>query len=151
MCVLFMHQSLRPALGMAGTFTQREGGREGVPVFTPPPSETPYHKVPLISPGLNFVRGSNDLVHYPHWPNFSLTFCVSGETAKGSYPAKSVLMMHRICREAEAAIFHKQLFDELRHSMKGPADTHETTAIAAVAASFTANAAAIICLTHSGK
>ncbi|CAH3142348.1 unnamed protein product, partial [Porites lobata] len=76
---------------------------------------------------------------------------LSGETAKGRYPVKAIAMMHKICREAEAAIFHRQLFDDLRHSMNRVADTHETTAIAAVAASFTANAACIVCLTHTGK
>lgn len=76
---------------------------------------------------------------------------LSGETAKGRYPVKAIAMMHKICREAEAAIFHRQLFDDLRHAMKRVADTHEATALAAVAASFTANAACIICLTHTGK
>lgn len=76
---------------------------------------------------------------------------LSGETAKGKYPVQAVQMMHKISREAEAAIFHKQLFENLRNSMQGPSDTHETTALAAVAASFTANAAAIICLTHRGR
>ncbi|XP_068711635.1 pyruvate kinase PKM-like [Montipora capricornis] len=76
---------------------------------------------------------------------------LSGETAKGRYPVRAVAMMHKICREAEAAIFHRQLFDDLRHAIDRVADTHETTAIAAVAASFTANAACIICLTHTGK
>lgn len=76
---------------------------------------------------------------------------LSGETAKGTYPVQAIAMMHKICREAEAAIYHRQLFDDLRHTMNRVADTHETTAIAAVAASFTANAACIVCLTHTGK
>ncbi|XP_001642026.2 pyruvate kinase PKM [Nematostella vectensis] len=76
---------------------------------------------------------------------------LSGETAKGLYPVQAVAMMHRISREAEAAIFHKQSFDELRHNLEGYADTHISTAIAAVAASFTAGADAIICLTHTGR
>ena len=80
-----------------------------------------------------------------------LLLIIPGETAKGRYPVKAIAMMHKICREAEAAIFHRQLFDDLRHSMNRVADTHETTAIAAVAASFTANAACIVCLTHTGK
>lgn len=60
-------------------------------------------------------------------------------------------MMHKICREAEAAIFSKQLFDELRHSMMTVASTQEATAIAAVAATYQCNADAIVCLTHTGK
>ncbi|XP_020901568.1 pyruvate kinase PKM [Exaiptasia diaphana] len=76
---------------------------------------------------------------------------LSGETAKGRYPILAVRMMHKICREAEAAIFSKQLFDDLRHSMDITATTQEATAIAAVAASYQCNADAIVCLTHTGK
>ena len=35
---------------------------------------------------------------------------LSGETAKGDFPLDSLRMMHRICREAEAAFFHKVSF-----------------------------------------
>lgn len=60
-------------------------------------------------------------------------------------------MMHRICVEAEAAMFHRVVFDELRLLTPKPTETTQTTAIAAVDAAFSQNTAAIICLTTTGK
>ncbi|XP_045900245.1 pyruvate kinase PKLR isoform X1 [Micropterus dolomieu] len=76
---------------------------------------------------------------------------LSGETAKGLFPVEAVAMMHSICREAEAAIFHQQLFEELRRLTPLSSDPTEVTAIGAVESSFKCCAGAIIVLTTSGK
>ncbi|XP_044304622.1 pyruvate kinase PKLR isoform X1 [Varanus komodoensis] len=76
---------------------------------------------------------------------------LSGETAKGIYPVEAVRMQHAIAREAEAAMFHQQLFQELRRLTPLSQDPTEVTAIGAVEASFKCCAAAIIVLTTSGR
>jgi pyruvate kinase len=76
---------------------------------------------------------------------------LSGETAKGLYPVKAIEVMHSIAREAESAIYHKQLFDELRSLTPRPTDTTRTVALAAVEASVNCLAAAIITLTNTGR
>lgn len=76
---------------------------------------------------------------------------LSGETAKGHFPVEAVAMMHSICREAEAAIFHQQLFEELRRLTPLSSDPTEVTAIGAVESSFKCCAGAIIVLTTTGR
>ncbi|KAK0139122.1 Pyruvate kinase PKLR [Merluccius polli] len=76
---------------------------------------------------------------------------LSGETAKGLFPVEAVAMMHSICREAEAAIFHHQLFEELRRLTPLSSDPTEVTAIGAVESSFKCCAGAIIVLTTTGR
>uniref|UniRef100_A0A8C9TKJ1 Pyruvate kinase n=1 Tax=Scleropages formosus TaxID=113540 RepID=A0A8C9TKJ1_SCLFO len=76
---------------------------------------------------------------------------LSAETAKGRYPVEAVALMHSICREAEAAIFHQQLFEELRRLTPLSSDPTEVTAIGAVESSFKCCAGAIIVLTTSGR
>ncbi|XP_068131859.1 pyruvate kinase PKM isoform X1 [Hyperolius riggenbachi] len=76
---------------------------------------------------------------------------LSGETAKGDYPLEAVRMQHAIAREAEAAIFHRQLFEELRRVSPLTRDPTEATAVGAVEASFKCCSGAIIVLTKSGR
>lgn len=76
---------------------------------------------------------------------------LSGETAKGLYPVKAVEMMHSIACEAEAAIHHRQLFDELRSLTPLPTDNTRTVALATVEASVNCFASAIITLTMTGR
>jgi len=60
-------------------------------------------------------------------------------------------MMSSVCFEAEAAMFHRVMYHELRDLTPTPTPTTTTTAIAAVDASFSQNCVAIICLTTTGK
>ncbi|XP_039256585.1 pyruvate kinase PKM-like [Styela clava] len=76
---------------------------------------------------------------------------LSGETAKGDYPLECVLMQHKIAREAEAALFHLQVFEELRRARGFATDPTEAVAIGVVESSFKCRANAIIVLTRSGK
>lgn len=61
---------------------------------------------------------------------------LSGETAKGDYPLECVLTMANICKEAEAAVWHKQLFTDLSAAAKAPIEATHSAAMAAVEASL---------------
>ncbi|CAL8261151.1 unnamed protein product [Merluccius merluccius] len=76
---------------------------------------------------------------------------LSGETAKGDYPLEAVLTQHKIAREAEAAMFHRQMFEELRRTTHLTRDPTESIAIGTVEASFKCCASAIIVLTKTGR
>lgn len=76
---------------------------------------------------------------------------LSGETAKGKYPLECVLTMANTCKEAEAALWHKNLFRELVLNTPTPVDATHSTAIGAVEATAKAMACAIIVITTSGR
>ncbi|CAK7301358.1 pyruvate kinase PKM isoform X1 [Vulpes vulpes] len=76
---------------------------------------------------------------------------LSGETAKGDYPLEAVRMQHLIAREAEAAMFHRKLFEELVRGSSHSTDLMEAMAMGSVEASYKCLAAALIVLTESGR
>ncbi|XP_072236319.1 pyruvate kinase PKM isoform X2 [Leuresthes tenuis] len=76
---------------------------------------------------------------------------LSGETAKGEYPLEAVRTQHMIAREAEAATFHRQLFEELRRHSHLSRDPSEAVAVGAVESSIKCCASAIIILTKTGR
>ncbi|CAF3558347.1 unnamed protein product [Rotaria sp. Silwood1] len=76
---------------------------------------------------------------------------LSGESAKGKYPVQCIQLMHEIAREAEACLFHRELFENLSYFTKPPLDQIQSTAIAAVEAAFRSFASIIVVLTHSGR
>ncbi|KAK0163776.1 hypothetical protein PV328_002472 [Microctonus aethiopoides] len=76
---------------------------------------------------------------------------LSGETAKGDYPLECVRTMANICKEAEAAIWHNQLFTDLSNKAIAPIDATHAVAIATVEASAKCLATAIIVITTSGR
>lgn len=76
---------------------------------------------------------------------------LSGETAKGEYPVPAVATMAKLSREAEQAIHYRSLRNELRELAVSPTSSTETCALAAVDASLSNKAKAIICLTTSGR
>merc|ERR1711973_985946 len=77
---------------------------------------------------------------------------LSGETAKGDYPAICVRTMAKISREAEACVWNERFFEDLmRAEGNSGYDSTHTTAICSVLASYKCRASAIICLTTSGK
>uniref|UniRef100_A0A6B2EFJ3 Pyruvate kinase n=1 Tax=Phlebotomus kandelakii TaxID=1109342 RepID=A0A6B2EFJ3_9DIPT len=76
---------------------------------------------------------------------------LSGETAKGEYPLECVLTMAKTCKEAEAALWQKNLFQDLVSHSPLPLDSAHSVAIAAVEASSKCLGAAIIVITTSGR
>lgn len=76
---------------------------------------------------------------------------LSGETAKGEYGLECILTMAKTCKEAEAALWHKDLFRDLVLNTPTPVDATHSTAIAAVEGAAKAMACAIIVITTSGR
>ncbi|RZC41175.1 pyruvate kinase-like [Asbolus verrucosus] len=76
---------------------------------------------------------------------------LAGETAKGLYPVECVATMASICKQAEAALWQKQLFIDLTREIRVPLDVVQTTAIATVEAAMNSLADAIIVITRTGQ
>ncbi|VDK47825.1 unnamed protein product [Anisakis simplex] len=76
---------------------------------------------------------------------------LSGETAKGDYPVEALKIMHQICKEAEAAMYHTKFFEELLRVTPKPTDTAHTIAIAATSAAVSCHASAILLVTTTGR
>ncbi|KAL2256367.1 hypothetical protein VTK26DRAFT_1778 [Humicola hyalothermophila] len=75
---------------------------------------------------------------------------LSGETAKGNYPAEAVREMSEACLKAENSIPYVSHFEELCALVKRPVSIVESCSMAAVRASLDLNAAAIFVLSTSG-
>ncbi|KAJ8939821.1 hypothetical protein NQ318_014948 [Aromia moschata] len=56
-----------------------------------------------------------------------------------------------ICKEAEPAVYQKQIFNELSNSITSPMEALYALAMSAVESALKTNAAAVICLTSSGR
>jgi len=75
---------------------------------------------------------------------------LSGETAKGAYPTEAVTVMNAVCKEAESAIFYKDLVADMETVLPLPLDPSDSVAKAVVEASTCAGAKLIITLTKTG-
>jgi pyruvate kinase len=75
---------------------------------------------------------------------------LSGETAKGSYPKEAVTVMAAVCKEAEAALFYKELVLDLEAVSSLPMDPSDSVAKAVVEAATCSEASLIITLTRTG-
>lgn len=56
-----------------------------------------------------------------------------------------------ICREAEPAVYEKRIFNELSNDITAPMEAIYALAISAVESALKSGAAAIICITSSGR
>lgn len=74
---------------------------------------------------------------------------LSGETAKGKYPAPAVSIMASICREAEHAIHHLRVHEDIKGAVTNK-DVAETVCCSAVLASYEQRARALVVLSNSG-
>jgi len=76
---------------------------------------------------------------------------LSGETAKGKYPIKTVHMMSKICNQAESDIDYRALYKKLRSTAVPPVPIPDTIASSAVKTSWDLEAKLILCLTETGN
>ncbi|GFT82696.1 pyruvate kinase PKM [Nephila pilipes] len=76
---------------------------------------------------------------------------LSAESAKGDYVITCIDVMNAISREAEAAFFHRHVFNDLLLNTTLPTDQETGIAIAAVTIAMKVMASAIIALSHTGR
>ncbi|OAF71989.1 hypothetical protein A3Q56_00247 [Intoshia linei] len=78
---------------------------------------------------------------------------LSGETAKGIYPAETVEIMSKICCEAETASYYRRFKEELTslHLKSGPVSPAIAAAVSCVNAADSIDAKLIIVMTTSGQ
>eukprot|EP00004_Rigifila_ramosa_P004599 TRINITY_DN15084_c0_g1_i1.p1 TRINITY_DN15084_c0_g1~~TRINITY_DN15084_c0_g1_i1.p1 ORF type:complete len:506 (-),score=129.79 TRINITY_DN15084_c0_g1_i1:37-1401(-) len=76
---------------------------------------------------------------------------LSGETAKGQYPCETIRMMANICREAEADINYRLLYQKTRAGVTPPTTISDSVASSAVKSCWDLNAKLMIVLTESGN
>jgi pyruvate kinase len=81
------------------------------------------------------------------------TDCVmlSGETANGDYPLNAVLIMAKICVEAEKQLDYKRTYNDLRLYTPTPLCTAEAVASAAAATVLDLNIDIVVVLTDTGR
>ncbi|KAG6441421.1 hypothetical protein O3G_MSEX001802 [Manduca sexta] len=101
-----------------------------------------YNKIPLRSELLDIANcildGADALV-------------LAAETSVGEYPVDTVACMASACKEAEACVWTKQIFNDLIDKTPLPCDQVTGAALAAVLAAQRSIAAAIIVVTTTGK
>merc|ERR1712062_667550 len=79
---------------------------------------------------------------------------LSGETAKGDYPLACIQTQSSLAREAEACMWNEKFFEDILNSNRledAVMDNTQSIAMAAVQASYSVKAAAIVTLTTSGE
>lgn len=76
---------------------------------------------------------------------------LTAETAVGKYPLETLTTAATICKEAEAVLWYRHLFEDLVARNPSIIDASHAVAIAAVDASKKALASAIVVLTVSGR
>ena len=75
---------------------------------------------------------------------------LSGETAKGAYPMEAVTVMAAVCKEAEAALFYRDMASDIDVVQSLPLDMNESVANGCVNAATYHEASLIITLTSTG-
>lgn len=75
---------------------------------------------------------------------------LSGETAKGAYPIEAVNMMASVCKEAESALYYKQMIQDISLCCTYPLSPSDATATAVVEAAASNQAKLIITLAKTG-